>query len=82
MTDRVVVVTNEDIKHQKLRLKGKARHDPKETNRYQRMNLQKYDVMLSDGTVFSTQVYNNIKEGKRRSNRSEDGRGKWNRKHS
>lgn len=78
--DNIIVATNTDIKKQKAKLKGKNRHNPQETIQFQRMNLQKYNVMVNNDTVFSTSVYNNIREVKRRSIREEDRKGKWKRK--
>ena len=78
--DDYPVVTDEDIRKQKQTLKGKARHNKEDTNKYQRMNLNKYDIILEDDVRFSTSVYNGMKEKRRKTVRSEDGRGKWKRK--
>ncbi len=80
LTEMMELDDETELKNQKNRMKGRVKHDLKETNRYQRLNLRKYDVVLDEDTVFSTRVFNSVKESQRRVQQNYQGRGKWKKK--
>ena len=71
------IVTDEDIKNQKKKLKGKNKHNKQDTNKYHIMNLNKYDVILGDDFTLSNSAYNGLREFQRKNKRFEEGKGKY-----
>lgn len=78
MDDDFSVVTDEDIKKQKKKLKGKNRHNTKDTNKFHIMNLNKYDIILNDDVTLSNSAYNGLREHQRKYKRNQQGKGKYN----
>lgn len=74
----IVLVTDEEILCQRKALKGTMRHDKDLSNKYQIMNLNKYDVFLAEDTKLSSSAYNNMRETTRKRKQKLNGRGKRN----
>ena len=77
MDDDFPVVTDQDIKDQKKKLKGKNKHNGKDTNKYHIMNLNKYDIIIDSDVNLSNSAYNGLREHQRKHKRFEEGRGKY-----
>jgi hypothetical protein len=79
MTDRnpnTLMVTDAEIATHKEALKGRSRHNKALTNVQHVMTVNKYDEFLEKDTHLSQQSFNSLKDFKRVTKRSEEGRGK------